>query len=272
MATSKQRERSLGIENLEDRRLLAASIGFANGTIFINGTNANDVAYVTESNNTVTVQGNVVGNSTFNASSVRQIYFYGYGGDDYFMNKTAIHSRSYGDAGNDTIIGGSGYDWMDGGAGNDAMWGDYSSSSGRGDVMYGGSGNDYLNAGGGDDLVFGGTGDDRMYGFGGKDVMYGEAGNDTLMGGDDADYLDGGAEDDHLDGAYYGVDDNARDTLVGGAGRDHFVDYQRFDGFSGFGIKYASNDELRDYSWSADTREVHRQELVFSSDPLILNL
>ncbi len=255
MKTLSNHDRCLAMENLEDRRLMAASVGFANGTIFINSDNAGDVVQVQESNNTVYVQGNVTGTTQFNASSVRQIYFYGNGGNDYFLNRTAIHSRAYGDAGNDTLIGGSGYDYLDGGSGNDFMLGDVNGSQGDGDVLRGGYGNDYLNGGGGHDHI------------------RGDAGDDTLHGGYGADDLMGGSGNDYLDGGYYGNDDGATDRLNGGTGADHFVDYQKFGGFNAFGVRWVSQDVIEDYSWPTDTKEIHREPLftLSNSSPYTLN-
>ncbi len=291
MAFSNRQQRSLEIENLEDRRLMAASIGYYGGTLYIVGDNANDTAIVTEQSGRVFVSGTL--NTPFpgiDANRVQQIYFYGFGGNDYFYNRTDIQSVAYGHDGNDKLIGGSGYDWMDGGAGNDNLRGDISPNQGWGDSLRGGSGDDTLYGGGGndilrgdagndqlfghagDDSMYGGMGDDTLHGADGSDALFGDDGHDFLEGGDGADSLMGGLGDDHLDGAAGGVDDNDRDSLNGGSGRDHFIDYRHININYPWGVYWSSHDVLEDFSWYGDTKETVDQGLTSADEPLALNL
>lgn len=112
---------------------------------------------------------------------------------------TAGNDSIIGTAGNDVIVAGAGNDSINGGGGNDRICGD--------------AGNDSINGSTGDDLVFGGSG---------SDVISGSDGNDTLLGNpgggsnDDAgDTISGGAGNDHLDGWF------GNDSLRGGPGNDH---------------------------------------------------
>ncbi|MDO5706691.1 MAG: calcium-binding protein, partial [Paracoccus sp. (in: a-proteobacteria)] len=68
-----------------------------------------------------------------------------------------------------------------------------------------------------------GSNDDLVQGFGGDDTIRSGAGNDTVYAGDGADYVEGGDGNDVLYGygdTLNGHDDNANDTLDGGAGND----------------------------------------------------
>jgi len=129
-------------------RLLLTTIHYtaATGEVLIGGSDAVDVARVTQVNNTVTVthQGNT---ETFAASDVNSIVFVGLGGDDFFENQTAIFANALGQGGNDRLIGGSGADRLIGNGGNDFITGN--------------GGDDFILAGNGDDTVDSGAGNDR---------------------------------------------------------------------------------------------------------------
>ena len=127
-----------------------------------------------------------------------RVYFYGYDGDDVFVNLTNLNAYAYGGRGNDVLANGFlGF-----------------SSAGHA-TFYGGDDDDFL---------YGGLNNDHLYGGSGKDTLYGDAGSDYLSGGTGSDHLYGGAGDDTLDG---GVGDT-RDFLNGGAGRDRFrLDWTR---------------------------------------------
>lgn len=204
------------------------------------------------------------------------IRFWGRGGDDVYVNNTAIDEIEVrGGAGDDTLVGGTGRNGLMGGADNDRLRGrsygtldrildaegnflgsQYDGGDGN-DVIYGsdrqdgitgGDGDDRIYGCGGNDSIYAGAGDDLVYGddldwatWGrfGNDMIFGMEGNDTLygMGGDDALY--GGADADHL----YG--NAGLDTLQGDTGAD-FLDGGR-DGLA---------DVLKGQR-GADTFQVH---------------
>jgi len=67
----------------------------------------------------------------------------------------------------------------------------------------------------------GGNGDDVLIGGSGNDTLVGGAGNDDLQGNAGKDYLVGGDGNDLLNGGY----DSQADILVGGQGKDRFVQH-----------------------------------------------
>jgi ELWxxDGT repeat protein len=137
----------------------------------------------------------------------------------------------------------SGAATMAGGAGDDVLWG-----GGGGDTLYGGDGNDVLVGNGGWDTLWGGNGRDILFGGLGKDTLNGGPGDDILQGG--TTYHDGsysaqksilaawtttssyeariaaimaGVGPNHVRLNHTSAkDDNAVDTLSGGADRDWF--------------------------------------------------
>jgi len=154
---------------------------------------------------------------------------WGGSGDDVIdLTASAYGFDSYGEEGDDTLIGGSGYERLDGGIGNDTLKG----NSGF-DDLYGEAGDDILEGGDWSDSLFGGIGADKLYGGesndelhggdgndllygdsatpaagGAGDRLYGDAGTDALHGGDAGDVLDGGT---------------GADTMTGGLGNDVYV-------------------------------------------------
>ena len=225
-------------QEYEPRKLLAGVVfTAATGEVLIGGTNTNDVARVTESNDVITVTQEGFDTRTFDASEVNSIVFVGLRGDDFFENQTAIPSRAFGNAGNDTLIGGSGADRLVGHTDNDIIRG-----NGGNDVLIAGNGDDNVDAGAGNDTVVGvrgfniiqsGTGDDRVFGgedtdqitdISGDDLLAGFDGNDTIRGGDGDDLIFGGEGEDILRGEdgddriYAG---NGDDFISGGSGADN---------------------------------------------------
>ena len=184
---------------LEPKNLLAA-VSFSGGVITINGTTGNDSATVSNSGSDVSVTQPGLETESFAASSVSSIVFIGRAGDDFFENSTSIPSDAFGQAGNDTLIGGSGNDTLAGNIGND--------------IIRGNDGVDRLVAGNGDDDVEGGAGNDTILGTAGLNILRGDAGNDSIFGGNDVDEIFGGDGDDQLSG---NGDD---DTIRGGDGAD----------------------------------------------------
>ncbi len=182
----------------------------------------------------------------------------GEAGDDE-IHGGAGDDRIYGNAGGDTVFGddgdddifggdnddgageidelhgGDGRDTIDGGPGVDHLYGDGDddilSGAAGADVLYGGAGDDDIHGGSGADELHGQAGADTLAGDGDADELFGEGGDDDLYGGTGDDLLAGGAGADTVrgqDGAdeLHGHtpdgagDDNAHDTLYGGAGMD----------------------------------------------------
>ena len=137
---------------LEPRNLLA-TVSLSGGEIRIAGTAGNDSATVSISGVYVAVAQPGLETEAFIATSVDSIRFVGRAGDDIFLNNTSLPSFAFGQAGNDTLIGGSGNDTLAGNVGDD--------------IIRGGAGIDRLIAGNGDDDVEGGAGDDTILGTAG---------------------------------------------------------------------------------------------------------
>ncbi|MDB5720920.1 MAG: hemolysin-type calcium-binding repeat family protein, partial [Alphaproteobacteria bacterium] len=165
--------------------------------------------------------------------------FGGDGNDLIDATGAAYGFGAYGEAGDDTIVGGTwGPGLLDGGDGNDTI-------STAGMPAHGGAGNDTITETGGnsygasllgeagDDIIYGssqsntvadgGDGNDTIYGdypsdpggaFFGNDYLNGGAGHDVIYGDLGNDTIDGGADDDLL----YGGGNN--DTINGGSGND----------------------------------------------------
>ena len=136
---------------------------------------------------------------------VDRVLFHGGDGDDWFANETALPSTAYGEAGNDTLLGGSVRDRLFGGLGNDllegrdgrdVLWGGVGDDliwGGPGnDELHGEEGDDDLRGNEGDDAIWGNSGSDKLHGGQGNDTLYGNRGNDTLRSGRGKDLLDGG--------------------------------------------------------------------------------
>lgn len=147
---------------------------------------------------------------------------------------------------------------LDGGSGNDSL-----QAGGGESTLIGGLGNDRLEGGTGADLLLGGEGDDELDGNDGDDILIGGIGKDDLDGGDGEDILIGGSVTlstsalesirngwsstasfttrrsqviGQLIPAVIALDDNVKDKLKGGRGKDLF-----FAKLAG-----SNKDELRD--------------------------
>ena len=182
-------------------RLLLTTIHYtaSTGEVLIGGSDAVDVARVTQVNNTVTVTHQNV-TETFAASDVNSIVFVGLGGDDFFENQTAIFANALGQGGNDTLIGGSGADRLIGNNGDD--------------VLTGNAGDDFILAGNGDDIVVAGDGNDRILGVRGFNNIDGGAGNDEIFGGLGIDFITVASGNNIL------VGEDGNDVINGGTGED----------------------------------------------------
>lgn len=199
---ARQSGQMLDYRHCEPRRLLAGiEFNAGTGQVLIGGTNGDDVGLVTQQGNRVTVSQSGFESQTFDASDVNSILFVGLRGDDRFENRTSINSFAYGQAGNDTLIGGPGVDRLFGNT--DA------------DTILGGGGDDFLVAGAGNDRIDAGAGNDRVLGINGTNTIEGGAGNDTIFGGNDRDIIT------DVSGTNLLAGNNGADNITGGSGSDN---------------------------------------------------
>lgn len=137
---------------------------------------------------------------------------------DEFPNLSDGDVETWGEGGNDTMIGSEFGDYQNGGDGDDTQHGgdggDWQDGGDGNDTQNGGTGNDTQNGGDGGDWQDGGDGDDTQNGDFGNDFQEGGSGNDSQTGGAGDDEQVGGAGDDEQDG---GVGDDLQD---GGDGDD----------------------------------------------------
>ena len=223
----------------EPRNLLT-SISLNGGELLLGGDSNPNVASVSISGGIVSASITGSDSMTFPAANVSSIRFVGLGGDDQFTNGTSIPSFAFGQAGNDTLIGGSGIDRLVGGTGTDILTGNDGDDEIRGGAdgikeIDGGAGNDRLFGGRGMNTIRGGTGNDTVFGGPDVDIIFGGAGNDNLFtgqgnniveGGSGIDLIISGAGDDEL----FGEEGNDRifagegdDEIDGGEGNDVVV-------------------------------------------------
>jgi hypothetical protein len=155
------------IENLEQRRLLSASV--ANGVLTITGTDKADHIIITQEKKSVLVrEGSHLTrfDQLSRISHVSQIIVNAVGGNDRIKVTAKLAATIDGGDGKDLIIGGNGADVLIGGNGNDRILGQ--------------AGNDSINGGAGKDALFGGAGDDTLDAFDtDADQVAGGAGNDS---------------------------------------------------------------------------------------------
>lgn len=216
----KRVSRKLQLENLENRRVMAASLAFtapyeltitadSRGSrisvvdmdAYNSPKNTNDLFHITDTSPDGTRS------YSFHKSAIRNFKFLGSDNNDIYHAPTGIGFNNlpvthFVDArgGRDVITTGMFNDTIHGGAGDD-------------DITAGG-GNDLVRGGSGRDRIWGGAGNDTIHGDAGLDDLYGDGGNDVLHGGNDPDLLEGGDGNDRL----YG--DGGNDFLYGGAGED----------------------------------------------------
>ena len=216
-------ESRLHCESLEGRIVLTAGVSFdaTRGILAIMGSETADTAIVrNDGTNIVATLTTGTGSITrsYRVSAVKSIAFTGLGGDDSFINNTAVPSTASGGRGNDSLRGGSGNDNLIGGEGDDKIQGNKGDDVLQGalgnDTVIGGAGADRMFGGVGDDTLDGGIGDDDVVGGDGADRMAGATGDDRLNGGRGDDWLDGGAGNDT------GRGDEGNDVVRGGQGDD----------------------------------------------------
>jgi len=177
------------IEQLEQRRLLAATLG-SDGTLSITGSEGDDHIFVFR--HTKEKLGVVIGQREAGEgrhSSNHELFEF----DFEAVKLIAIDAK--------------------GGADAVAVAGSLKRPLAIKAIIDGGSGNDFIRGGGGDDHIIGGKGNDRLAGGPGNDSLEGGDGNDYLFGGLGTDTLRGGAGNDFLNG----VDFAGGDLLDGGS-------------------------------------------------------
>ncbi len=275
----------LGIESLEDRRLLAADVSLSDeGVLIVDGTNEPDTVEVSSIGDRIVVKTNGADSRTFAASRVEAILFSGRDGDDTFVNRTDVKSIAYGNEGNDRLVGGSAKDKLFGGPGNDTLagrrgedelHGDYGDDhliGGEGDddlrgwygddTLVAGDGDDYASGYKGNDKIWGGNGDDVIKGHEGDDLLFGDAGDDRIYGWKGDDLLVGGVGDDYLSG-WSGNDilvgGKGNDKLRGHSGRDLLIGGQNADSIDG-----GSGEDFVITGWTKYDRDLAKLDSIMA--------
>ena len=210
-----RKARQLGIEVLEDRRLLAGSITVEGPNVVIEGTGLRDMVAVVPATSggkdaievILATDGEAVIRRGFTMQPFSGIVFRGYGGNNIFFNKTVFPSVATGGPERDIFHGGPDGDVFYGFDGNDELWG------------Y--QGIDVLRGGPGDDALYGGDDIDILYGNENNDRLYGHYGTDFLIGGNGFDVLEGNYGDDYLDAGSNWTGEH----VYGGYGADRFYNY-----------------------------------------------
>jgi Ca2+-binding RTX toxin-like protein len=246
MSHHRPTRRTLSLETLENRQLMAADVGDAfvlpqpgfaapepapqagpetyltasmsHGWLTIEGSIYDDHVSVTRNANgtyRVTMErfddGDSLGVQTVDFAAA-PIQFLGQsGGDDTFLSYVdASQLYAFGGAGNDRFAQyGSTKAVFFGNLGNDNLRGGFGA-----DELHGGEGADRIDGFYGNDLIRGGGGNDNLFGGQGNDTIYGDAGADFIYGGVDHDRLYGGDDNDVMRG------EDGNDNLYGGRGND----------------------------------------------------
>lgn len=218
---------SSGFDIAADGTVTRTGSALASNTTYTLLVRATDAAGATF-DETLTIRTNGTGNSNLTKfATAGDDIQYGYLGNDTLTGRAGADTL-FGQAGNDRIIAsvGDGDDTYDGGAGADTYDLSATSAAAAVDLAAGTAssaetGNDRLagieNVRGsqGNNTISGDAGSNAIDGLGGDDVVDGGAGADTIT-------LGGGAD------AFIAVNDNAADTVRGGAGVDT-ADYSVFN-------------------------------------------
>ncbi|MCA9185253.1 MAG: calcium-binding protein [Pirellulaceae bacterium] len=214
---SQQRgKRTLSMQRMEDRQLMAADIGLeAGGVVHVEGTGVRDVVEIVDASfNQIRVtvkdasgalQKDASGQSLqrfFSKSVINSIRVDALGGDDVVSNTTNVRMDAFGGSGKDQLSGGKANDLLDGGTGDDELKGgdgnDTLIGGANSDKLSGEGGNDVLKGGSGVDYLVGGSGDDSLYGGSSVDYLYGQSGDDGLYGGGSSDWMWAGSGQDRV--------------------------------------------------------------------------
>jgi Ca2+-binding RTX toxin-like protein len=157
------------VEALEKRRLLA-TVSWSDGLVTIVGTEGDDALVFRSDGSDYVVEGS---DARIPQAEAQRLAVRLLGGDDYFLNSSALPAQISGGEGNDTLVGGSATDSL---FGNDGS-----------DHIYGEGGDDFLDGGGqADDFLQGGEGLDQCAGVTTATVfgiftLLGSAGADEII-------------------------------------------------------------------------------------------
>ena len=226
------KKRSIGVEQLQDRKMMAADLGMIYGPVEPTiDTPAAEVAKSNTTTSTKNAYGDVEGRTVFVKWSQGDLYIVG----SFYNDKVTITNEAGGvllltatttdDAGN--VVGSAelrytadtiGKIVFDGHNGNDV----FRNLTMKPVEARGGDGDDNMMTYGSGSM-WGGEGHDRLRGDFRSIQLWGEAGNDQLFGGRFSDYLNGGGDNDLIRGGrgndqIYG--DAGNDRLFGGIGND----------------------------------------------------
>jgi len=167
------------IETLECRRLFDLVVPFgisASGTLYVDGSLANDTITVTVTGDKAVVSINQL--EGFELSGFKRIGLSGAGGKDAIAisGEPSVPVLILGGNGNDKMVAGGAHVTLSGGAGKDRI----TASGSAGVTMEGGRGDDVLTGSAGNDLLQGRAGNDRLQGGAGSDTLQGNEGEDDL--------------------------------------------------------------------------------------------
>lgn len=170
--------RRLGIEGLEQRRMMAGDIDFSNGVITIEGDDGFDSAEVVFQGDQVRIDllsQDISGGDfddhdlTRDIDDVDRIVFHGFAGSDVMSVTQAMLAAGI-DLSQITVE-------FHGGDQSDTFYNDTLAPS----IAFGGAHVDYLTGGLGDDELYGEAGDDFLEGRQGNDLLHGGLNNDTYV-------------------------------------------------------------------------------------------
>jgi hypothetical protein len=268
--------KQIRFESLEDRRLMAVDMFLdqQTGILYMEGTDTTrdsaEIRIDTKGTSSTTDDRVVatlktstgVGNLSKNyaRSSVKEIVFNGYAGNDKFNNRTSIPSEADGGTGNDILLGGYSKDTVYGGDGKD-----YIDGRNGNDKLYGGSNNDLIFGDKGDDFIYGGTGADFLFGGVGRDSIWGESGMDSLDGGPDTELkMIGGTNTDTF------IDDTT--SFPGGDFKSNDISSTKHSALGMFDYNIADNTDrpnqrLAAYLASQNTDPIPNPDPIPTPDP-----